>query len=537
MSKHKIFCLFTISCFLSTVLYAQVDTAWVRRFAGNTNGDDFVYAVKVDNQGSIYVTGSCWDSITADNIATVKYDNNGVQQWVARYHTPGGGNDRAYDLAIDNQNNIYVTGYGYDPYSVDYVTIKYNSSGQEQWVNRYGYPGLHGSDEAYAIALDNNGNVYVTGLSNGGYTSYDYATIKYNSNGQLLWVSRYNSPDSSNDYGYAIAVDNQGNVYVTGASFSDSTNFDYATIKYNADGQEQWVRRYTQSGFFEDRPYAIKVDNDGNIIVTGAAYSAMPAQKGFLTIKYNPNGDTIWTRQYNSTTGSGIAYALEIDNLNNIYVTGTSMGTSSPDYLTVKYSTDGQVQWANRYNGPLSTSYDEAHAIAIDNLNNIYVTGKSSGDYATVKYNSAGQQQWVIRYDSPTNSDDQANAIAIDASNNIHVTGRSRGTNIYYDYLTVKYIQTNAFEEPIENCELKTENLRIFPNPASSYFIIRSPLNAKLLNCATIKLFDVSGKVVKIVDVASAPSTLRVPLDGIKNGIYFVKINDEMVKEKLVVTR
>jgi hypothetical protein len=113
------------------------------------------------------------------------------------------------------------------------VTIRYSSSGVEQWVARYNGPG-NWTDEAHAIAVDGLGSVYVTGESQG--THADYATVKYSSSGVEQWVARYNGPDSWTDVAYAMAVDSSGNVYVTGGSYGPDTDEDYATVKYVQSG-------------------------------------------------------------------------------------------------------------------------------------------------------------------------------------------------------------------------------------------------------------------------------------------------------------
>ena len=91
---------------------------------------------------------------------------------------------------------------------------------QEEWVARYN--GGNGSDIAYALAVDGSGNSYVTGFSVGpgscNFVCNDYATIKYNASGTQEWVARYNGPANDDDHATAIAVDGSGNVYVTGAS-------------------------------------------------------------------------------------------------------------------------------------------------------------------------------------------------------------------------------------------------------------------------------------------------------------------------------
>ncbi|GAG38315.1 unnamed protein product [marine sediment metagenome] len=111
--------------------------------------------------------------------------------------------------------------------------MKYNSSGVEQWVARYNGTG-NWEDYAYAIAVDDSGDVYVTGRSVGSGTFDDYVIIRYNSSGVKQWIKRYNGPVDSTDNARAIAIDGDGNVYVTGRSVGSGTGYDYTTIKYSS---------------------------------------------------------------------------------------------------------------------------------------------------------------------------------------------------------------------------------------------------------------------------------------------------------------
>ncbi len=367
-----------------------------------------------------------------------------TQEWVQRYNGPGNQGDEAKAIAIDDEGNVYVTGYSFGAAAnFDYATIKYNSDGVEQWVQRYNGP-LNLADVAVAIAVDNEGNVYVTGYSFGAAANFDYATIKYNATGVEQWVQRYNGPGNYDDEANAIAVDNEGNVFVTGLVHITPSTFDCTTIKYNPDGVEQWVQAYNGPLNSGDRAYAIAVDNEGNVYVTGETFGGA-TNWNYVTIKYNSAGVEQWDQIYNGTGNSfDTAIDIAVDSEGNVFVTGYSVGSGTDyDYATIKYNSDGVEQWVQIYNGP-GNQFDQAKAIAVDNEGNVYVTGLSNGgattswDYATIKYNSDGLQRWVQRYNDTGNQTDEAKAIAVDNEGNVYVTGGSDG-----DYATIKYSQEN----------------------------------------------------------------------------------------------
>ena len=298
----------------------------------------------------------------------------------------------------------------------------------EEWVARYNGP-ANENDIARGIAVDTLGNVYVTGYSKDLENNWDYATVKYNSSGVEQWVARY-------DFGFAkaIAIDDAGNVYVTGVSHSD-----YTTVKYNSSGGEQWVACYDGLTCGPDDAYAIAIDNVGNVYVTG--YSEGPGTDlDYATVMYNTSGVEQWVARYDGpSSGENIANAVVVDDAGNVYVTGGSYGSGTgKDYTTVKYNFSGIEQWVARYDGPASDE-DKANAIAVDDAGKVYVTGSSIGlgalyDYATVKYSSSGVEEWAARYEGPVNDSDMALSIALDATGNVYVTGVSHS-----DYATVKY--------------------------------------------------------------------------------------------------
>jgi uncharacterized delta-60 repeat protein len=376
------------------------EPVWVARYNGPGNNEDVAYAIAIDSNDNIYVTGYSQGSATAWDYATIKYrpDSN-EPVWVARYNGPGNNEDVAYALAMDSNDNIYVTGksYGSDPDAYrDYATIKYGPDSNEPvWVARYNGPGS-GRDVAYVIAIDSNDNIYVTGHSQGSATAWDYATIKYGpDSNEPIWVARYDGT-ANEDVAYAIAIDSKDNIYVAGYSYGSGTWRDYATIKYGPDSNEPiWVARYDGTATAnEDEARAIAIDANDDIYVTGYSYGS-GTWWDYATIKYGPDSnEPVWVARYSGPGGeTDVADALAIDSNGNIYVTGTSYGSGTGrDYATIKYGPDSnEPVWVARYSGTANDDDNEAYGIAIDSNNNVYVTGYSESpatgdDYTTVKY-------------------------------------------------------------------------------------------------------------------------------------------------------
>jgi len=435
-----------------------VTEEWVAFFLG-AGGRSWGRALAVDGFGNVYVTGQAFfGGRPRPGYGTLMYNASGVQQWVAYYNGPGVNGGRPFAVAVDGAGNVYVTGYS-DRSSVwyvpnnDYATVKYNASGVQQWVALYN-GSANGQDEAYGLAVDASGNVYVTGYSDGGAgTGTDYATVKYNASGIQQWVALYNGPANWEDIAYGLAVDGSGNVYVTGTSDGGETvqDQDYATVEYNASGAEQWVARYNAAAG-SDEAYAVAVDGSGNVYVTGTSDSGAGGNDiyDYATVGYDASGVELWVARYNGpAAGDDAALDLAVDGSGNVYVTGASTGVGTGgDYATLKYDASSGAQgWVARYDGPGSGN-DIAYALAMDGSGNVYVTGPSYGgvtgtDYATVKYDASGLERWVARYNDTDNYPDEAAGLTVDASGNVYVTGTSGyrpvGGGIGYQYATIKY--------------------------------------------------------------------------------------------------
>ena len=373
------------------------NTLWVKTINGTAAGSsDSAEDVIIDNTGTyIYVAGYTHNKGTATDFTVAKYDQLGNLIWVNKYDYVTE-SDRAFSIGLDSNNNVYVTGRSDSDKSNlitndDILTLKYNSDGIFQWAIRYnGTSDL--SDTGSVIKVTSAGNIYVAGKSTN-LTNSDYIILKYDTSGVQQWTHLYNG--GGNDVALQMEMDASENLYITGNSDNASlTNTDIVTLKYNASGVQQWVERLDGGG--NDTTDAIKLDTAGNVIVAGTLdtdTSATTINNNMGLVKYDNNGNQLWLASYDGTANTDDqASDIAIDASNNIYLTGATNGVANYDYATIMYTPTGGQSNVLIYNGTANGS-DIPQSI-IFKSNFIYVTGSSFGinsqsDFTTVKYDTA----------------------------------------------------------------------------------------------------------------------------------------------------
>ena len=175
-----IFSLLCVTFLANAQSVLNVFTDWT----GNNGSQNFFYKnlVKTDASGNVYIAGATMNGSNNYDILVVKYNSTGDQLWIQQYNGAGNGNDMAVGLYIDASGYVYITGTVTTATNVDAVTIKYNSSGTQQWLTTYN--GTGGAfDTGADIITDASGNVYITGSSYNASGNADIITIKYNSSG------------------------------------------------------------------------------------------------------------------------------------------------------------------------------------------------------------------------------------------------------------------------------------------------------------------------------------------------------------------
>ncbi|MCI0746200.1 MAG: SBBP repeat-containing protein [Verrucomicrobia subdivision 3 bacterium] len=394
-----------------TIAYSSSGAAlWTNRYHGPGFYDDQANAVAVDAEGNAFVAGVSFGMAGNQDYVVIKYSSAGVGLWTNRYNGPGNGNDGANAVAVDGSGNVIVTGLsvgisGLSSY-FDYATVKYSNAGVPLWTNRYNGP-ANNEDQATDVVVDGSGNVFVTGYSFASNGRSDYLTIAYSSAGVSLWTNRYNGlVNDSDDYARAVAVDGNGNVFVTGESWNGSAT-DYATIKYSAAGLPLWTNRYHGTLAGNNFATAIALDTNGNVFVTGSDGGFASTNGGYATIKYSPAGEPLWTNHYNGLITDN-ARAIAVDTSGNVIVTGQSYRDFvTSDIVTVAYSNGGVPLWTNRYNGPANG--DDVpltkRSLALGPNGSVYVTAASDGDFSdatilnfvTIKYVASSPSLSIAR--------------------------------------------------------------------------------------------------------------------------------------------
>ncbi len=246
----------------------------------------------VDSGGNAYVAGSdtydCFSEgpfLTCVNgLLLVKYNRSGTQVWKALVPMSVVPPVQVVGLALDDASNINVLE---NAYNQPWSTYSCSSDGAEIWAAFD--PTGNGGSKAYGLAVDSLGYTVETGANAHYYpnTPFPIGTYKIGTNGAYLWANLYYSIPVAASVGTAIAVDKNNNCYVTGYSPATNGTNDIVTIKYDPNGNQVWLQRYSSPSGGNAAGNAIAVDNNGNVYVTGYDTAAQGGTE-IVTIKYSP---------------------------------------------------------------------------------------------------------------------------------------------------------------------------------------------------------------------------------------------------------
>lgn len=288
------------------------------------------YKVALDQEGFIYGGG-----LGAGRYVIVKYDKQGNRQW--KQNSIGG--FKFWDMKVDNDGNLLVLGESHTGGGSDYTTIKYSKHGTLLWIKRYYGFAQPPQQAPGSLTIDDRNNIYVTGGSEDASSIYNSTTIKYDSSGNEVWVKRLYPPTS----GYGVVVDDAYNVYYA----AKSSNNNYA-IKLNRDGEVVWIRTYPLTNALTTNRLVVFLDSAKNFYMT-ANLNDPNTQYG--VIKYDTDGNRQYVLSYSANpTSYNYVSDMRVDRNGSVYITGESNSAIA----TVKYSILTNIQ--NYGNNPMDFS-------------------------------------------------------------------------------------------------------------------------------------------------------------------------------------
>ena len=298
----------------------------------------------------------------------------------------------ALNHVLDNNGNIYIAGktngimngknYGQN----DGFITKIDSLGNILWSRQFG---SNGEEDVQWSAIDNAGNVYITGsttgvLSGNNFGKEDIFIVKYNPLGEMEWKKQFGT--DSTDIAKGLYADNKGYIYVTGVTGgklgqSSFGKTDCFIMKIDNKGNHLFTSQFGTSD--DDWSYAITGGSDSDIYVCGTTWGDLSGKsKGFIdgfTGHFTDKGDLIRYNQFGSE-GFDIAMILNVDNEKNIYIGGSTSGNfgcqqiGEGDSFLLKMTEKGDILWNNQFG---TKNHDGVRSIDFNSKisDNILVSG------------------------------------------------------------------------------------------------------------------------------------------------------------------
>lgn len=506
--------------FFTIKIGSDGQTLWQKREQAAQFAVEYGMHIAFDHTGNIIVSGLKWNGNDMD-IRVVKYDTAGSKIWDTTFDNGKEGLEVPNSMTTDASGNVYITGIAWSGNSVDYLTIKYNNNGVEQWHHTENPAGGETWNEATAVAIDSTGNVVVTGYSPNADGWLNYHTIKYNANGSKLWEQAYNyestDPENmaevTNSVPRSITSDNDGNLYVTGTF--DTFLKRIGTIKYNSEGQQEWVKTYKSD---TEATTGWKIGLKNNVLYVAGSHSGGFSDDGTVLISYNTDGTENWVRETNNFIDPNHT-TLAFDAEGHIITSSNGMTPGAEEWeqdvaaRAYRYSAEGNLLGQSAFIISTATGMATMGQMAgagIDNEGNIYFSVNSyytdkGAVFETVKSTfgtSSPATQWQATYANSGAKD--ATMLNSFGDNN----GNTFSTGSYFsyadgalnnNYFLVKY---NAEGNIAWDAIFNSEN-----GNAAEGIVARADVNGNTYVCL-LPGFEQNPPALKVIKISSEGSQI-----------------------------
>jgi DNA-binding SARP family transcriptional activator len=306
-----------------------------------------------------------------------------------------------------------------DPPSIHAPTVSpVANSHNPVWSFRYTPAADEKDSEPSAVGGTPDGGMVVTGFVRTTHNDVDFLTFKLSADGKLMWRARYNGTGNDVDRARAVLVDGPGNIYVTGESDNGKGNglsklagCDIVTVKYDKNGNQLWVQRLNGTGDGDDRPLEFAWAG-GNYCVLGTVEAKVPGRlrpvAKPVVVAYSPEGNEVWRRLVDENTPDAVT-AVSMTGADNgvLVVCGQVVAVAKSGAetdISVTYLTpQGHVISESRY-GKGNGADDLPARIASNQRNESWVLGightpdmppASPRELMAVKYGMSGKFEWA----------------------------------------------------------------------------------------------------------------------------------------------
>jgi hypothetical protein len=525
--------LYIITLSLSFIAFGQNEYEWVSRYNGAADDFDGAGAITIDSKGRIYGTGYSKETFghNSFDIVTIRFDkNDGTIIWSETFSGDGLNSDYGLYIVADDSGFVYVVGsVYYDSTGRDIITLKYDSLGNLIWAKNYNSYAKSSEGAQYA-AIDNQGNVYVAGM-----TADSLIVIKYNSAGDEAWV-RYFRGSIYAAWWKTIRVHIVGHdLFMAGISGRDIL---YARLHKDT-GVSYWEKIHDMTNPSEgrDRLLDMIVDEDKNMVFVGDYYDSSggfnsPTAIDAFTVMYDSLGNLKWFKQVPNIhiSSDGTYYvklgiylrAVTIAKDGSIYVVGQiTEKVGGKNVLTIKYDKLGNEIWRRTLDGG-GEAEDLAIDVITDRDNNVYVGGvtiNEDGNGAVgwgptvIKYTPNGDKLWSYRFRHDKYGGGAAqHCLITDNENNAYLFARVdfSGKN---DIALIKFGLKSAIED-----ELKNSGILIFPNPVSE--VLNIQITEKFIG--KIEILNQLGSTVYESEINNS-TQVTVPVYFLPGGMYYLR--------------
>ncbi len=438
-----------------------VNQNWVK--TSSTPSAMFDYqASHIDASHNLIVVGNTFHSGQQENMLIRKYNSDGGLIWSKEYDGTLSGIDFATDVTTQD-TNIYVTGVEGDTtlHTSSITTLKLNGSGSIIWTAKYS-----GSYHGYNIparinAITGASKIYITGTSQTGATDFQMVTIMYNSSGVQQWVNTYDSVGLY-DGGADLVLGASSTLTTYGVSGLSTNSGDFVTQTISATGATTGIKRVNNTNSYITKPIAMVKDVAENIYLTGVVQTS-PNNTDIKVVKLDSLLNVKWAKVIDGgANGNDEVTGMKIDLKGNLVLTGFAAATDTSKSAWTFRMKDSVIIWSKKYYCPTSGKDAKGTSIDLDSLANIYVTGKVFNginfDDLTVSYDTFGNVRWQKNFALNITSDDAGSNVIVD-SGAVYINGLSK-TGTTTTYHTIKYSQDKTYDAPDSTA----------PSPVWAYF-------------------------------------------------------------------